>query len=224
MGSGPGTNTGHGHVWERPDGVKARCGGPVICAECSRDYAEFNKAVAKDAEVEHAFSDGPTAETFAEPVLGNPHEAGSPAYIMYEQLTDARNQVEQSTHDLTILQKRVQAAQARLALWRARIPVYERALDKLLDPMGGTVRARLAEQNAQGDDGNCGVKVIINHGGRELHVCSPVKTTVDDLFAIAENISAPGKQWVLLANREPRPCPNGSHRMHVVFEEREKVI
>jgi hypothetical protein len=36
----PGTNTGHGHVWERPDGVKARCGGPRICKECARDYAQ----------------------------------------------------------------------------------------------------------------------------------------------------------------------------------------
>lgn len=28
---------GHGHVFHRPDGVRARCGGPGICAECSRD-------------------------------------------------------------------------------------------------------------------------------------------------------------------------------------------
>lgn len=34
-----GTNTGHGHVWERPDGMRARCGGPAICAQCSRDAA-----------------------------------------------------------------------------------------------------------------------------------------------------------------------------------------
>jgi len=32
-----GTNSGHGHVWERPDGAKARCGGPGLCAQCSRD-------------------------------------------------------------------------------------------------------------------------------------------------------------------------------------------
>lgn len=32
-------NTGHGHVFRRPDGVRARCGGPGICAECSRDAA-----------------------------------------------------------------------------------------------------------------------------------------------------------------------------------------
>lgn len=32
-----GTNSGHGHVWERPDGVKVRCGGPGMCSECSRD-------------------------------------------------------------------------------------------------------------------------------------------------------------------------------------------
>ena len=34
-----GTNTGHGHVWARPDGVRARCGGPQICSECAHDLA-----------------------------------------------------------------------------------------------------------------------------------------------------------------------------------------
>ncbi len=34
-----GANKGHGHVWPRPDGAKARCGGPGICSECSRDAA-----------------------------------------------------------------------------------------------------------------------------------------------------------------------------------------
>jgi len=32
-------NSGHGHVFPRPDGVKARCGGPGLCKECSRDQA-----------------------------------------------------------------------------------------------------------------------------------------------------------------------------------------
>lgn len=32
-------NTGHGHVRPRPDGVKARCGGPGFCVECSRELA-----------------------------------------------------------------------------------------------------------------------------------------------------------------------------------------
>lgn len=31
--------TGHGHVVPRSDGVKVRCGGPGICAECSREAA-----------------------------------------------------------------------------------------------------------------------------------------------------------------------------------------
>lgn len=35
-------NTGHGHVFPRPDGVRARCGGPGLCAECSRDLARKN--------------------------------------------------------------------------------------------------------------------------------------------------------------------------------------
>jgi hypothetical protein len=30
-------NEGHGHVYPRPDGVKARCGGPGICAACALD-------------------------------------------------------------------------------------------------------------------------------------------------------------------------------------------
>lgn len=34
-----GTNTGHGHAWERPDGAKARCGGIVLCRECAADAA-----------------------------------------------------------------------------------------------------------------------------------------------------------------------------------------
>lgn len=38
-GHGPGTNTGHGHVWPRPDGVRARCGGTRLCTKC-RDDAE----------------------------------------------------------------------------------------------------------------------------------------------------------------------------------------
>jgi len=34
-----GTNSGHGHAWARPDGMKARCGGPALCAQCAREQA-----------------------------------------------------------------------------------------------------------------------------------------------------------------------------------------
>lgn len=30
-------DVGHGHVWERPDGLKAPCGGPGLCSECAAD-------------------------------------------------------------------------------------------------------------------------------------------------------------------------------------------
>lgn len=33
--SGPGSNTGHGRVWKRPDGVRVRCLGPGYCSVCS---------------------------------------------------------------------------------------------------------------------------------------------------------------------------------------------
>lgn len=32
-----GTNSGHGHVWPRPDGMVATCGGPGFCRECMSD-------------------------------------------------------------------------------------------------------------------------------------------------------------------------------------------
>ena len=40
-GDGPGTNTGHGHVWPRPDGYRMRCGGPAMCAVCREDAEAF---------------------------------------------------------------------------------------------------------------------------------------------------------------------------------------
>jgi len=43
-------NTGHGHVHPRPDGVKARCGGPALCAQCSREAAE-QAILTKQAEL-----------------------------------------------------------------------------------------------------------------------------------------------------------------------------
>lgn len=38
-------NTGHGHVYPRPDGITARCGGPGICTDCSVDAANAAKRV-----------------------------------------------------------------------------------------------------------------------------------------------------------------------------------
>lgn len=39
--AGPGTNTGHGHVWPRPDGRRNRCGGPALCGRCREDAAPW---------------------------------------------------------------------------------------------------------------------------------------------------------------------------------------
>lgn len=35
-------NWGHGHVYPRIDGVKARCGGPGLCSECARDAGRLH--------------------------------------------------------------------------------------------------------------------------------------------------------------------------------------
>lgn len=41
-------NRGHGHVWPRADGLLSRCGGPALCSECAKEYAEkYGKEVPK---------------------------------------------------------------------------------------------------------------------------------------------------------------------------------
>jgi hypothetical protein len=35
----PGSNTGHGQVWKRPDGLVEPCGGPFKCGDCTDDNA-----------------------------------------------------------------------------------------------------------------------------------------------------------------------------------------
>lgn len=42
----PGQNTGHGHVFARPDGARARCGGPRLCQRCRVD-AEYRDELAQ---------------------------------------------------------------------------------------------------------------------------------------------------------------------------------
>jgi hypothetical protein len=40
---GPGTNTGHGHVWRRPDKNTNRCGGIRMCTRCQQDQARWRR-------------------------------------------------------------------------------------------------------------------------------------------------------------------------------------
>ncbi len=35
-------NQGHGHVKPRPDGSRARCGGPALCNVCAKEKAAFD--------------------------------------------------------------------------------------------------------------------------------------------------------------------------------------
>lgn len=39
-----GTNSGHGHVWRRPDGIKVKCGGPGLCGACASDIHVAERA------------------------------------------------------------------------------------------------------------------------------------------------------------------------------------
>lgn len=44
------TNSGHGHVWRRPDGMRARCGGPALCVGCVLDKSRLE--IARNAVAE----------------------------------------------------------------------------------------------------------------------------------------------------------------------------
>lgn len=66
---GPGTNTGHGHVWPRPDGYLARCGGPSTCVQCLADRERWaalsKKAPAKPVKTDKLkFKDLPLGHAF----------------------------------------------------------------------------------------------------------------------------------------------------------------
>ena len=65
LGWGPGTNTGHGHVWPRPDGSRMRCGGPAICSECAKDQIRFDNQL--NAAIERVGSSWKQALTGQEP-------------------------------------------------------------------------------------------------------------------------------------------------------------
>ena len=41
-------NSGHGHVYPRPDGAVARCGGPRLCHQCAEDQARQVQPVVSD--------------------------------------------------------------------------------------------------------------------------------------------------------------------------------
>lgn len=43
------SNVGHGWVVPRTDGIKARCGGPGVCLQCSRDEVKLHQDSARVA-------------------------------------------------------------------------------------------------------------------------------------------------------------------------------
>ena len=74
-------NVGHGHVIPRPDGVRARCGGPRLCRECSQDMAKLAEALRAAAEeAAQVGAPGRPAEAGAKPGA----QAGRPPLVLIE--------------------------------------------------------------------------------------------------------------------------------------------
>ena len=68
----PRTNSGHGHVWTRPDGIRARCGGPRLCKECARDYAQKMRALGQSITYKEILS--ALEEIIVGDGQGHPHQ------------------------------------------------------------------------------------------------------------------------------------------------------
>ena len=83
-------NTGHGHVHPRPDGVRARCGGPGICQECSLEsfLVERDKALLS-LDLEYARKLFPGAPVDDEVLLNALHKA---RYECKDLPTEARHE------------------------------------------------------------------------------------------------------------------------------------
>ena len=142
-------NTGHGHVRPRPDGVKARCGGPGICAECSRDRAELRD----DPLLSAAHGSGAAATP--------PQEPSSPS--MRERLARA---MAGEQADMLVLPGRVPYQTAmgpvyKVADGETPRPLWElflRPVDALLDELAKPDDAMVEAALAAGDGCVCDTK------------------------------------------------------------------
>jgi hypothetical protein len=46
-------NTGHGHVFTRPDSTVMRCGGPGMCTECTKDLETLQTFLCSPQDTNH---------------------------------------------------------------------------------------------------------------------------------------------------------------------------
>ncbi len=74
--SAPARNTGHGHVWPRADGMKARCGGPEMCGECAKDLAQKQRLDVAAANIVAVREVGERLAAHGIPTPGHPVDDG----------------------------------------------------------------------------------------------------------------------------------------------------
>jgi hypothetical protein len=142
-------NVGHGHVHPRPDGMKARCGGPGLCSECSKDFAREHLQPpdprdAKIAELWVTLEQERTRAELAEARLAKQTDYSCVLQRVVEALANGRPlpPKELSPHVIELAEKvaqRAEAAEAKLeakdeeldllrrVIQRAKIPLEEMA-------------------------------------------------------------------------------------------------
>jgi hypothetical protein len=66
------TDCGHGHVYPRPDGHKARCGGPGMCMRCAMDLMQKDQLERANAKPKPLWFPGISANDAISPTTMTP--------------------------------------------------------------------------------------------------------------------------------------------------------
>jgi hypothetical protein len=130
------TDCGHGHVFPRPDGYKARCGGPTLCQLCSRDQ-EIKQLRSSKQCAEPTCQERATAYDYCAAHFWNAEIARLRAEIERN-----RNQHERTEQDLRATRDQVSDLQVRLARQLANVgdlTVQLQDAQNVSDPLGDGV-------------------------------------------------------------------------------------
>ncbi len=115
MSKGPGTNTGHGYVWERPDGQRANCGGTAVCLDCAKDHARWGKAISSSMKLTGVISkDEPQNKNYVE---APPAVRAAAESLVLAIINDLRTESGEAVHHKAVLLHR-SLMQAQNAVFR----------------------------------------------------------------------------------------------------------
>jgi hypothetical protein len=157
----PGTNSGHGWVWTRPDGVRARCIGAGFCRVCATD-ALYMKLRAAEVAVHGGPEEQQVVQELVinpEGFLGGTHHEVTGEFIPYK--TGDGPTEEMTVHWDRVEDVRAEGTKAFVNDMRGKINASAERLEKMGDDYEGRRLQRFAERFQDGID-------RYSEGGRDL--------------------------------------------------------